>query len=542
MLRSKSRTRAFSLLVLVLLVTALACSPLEGLVVDLGPSVEITSPTSGATAEIGEAVEIASTSTADAGIARVELLVDGDVVQESTPPSGNPSTFRLVQSWLPDAEGEVEISVVAYDSEGRASDEATVILNVGAGAAEAATPTPTPTEAPAACTVNAAFVTDVSIPADTEVAPGAPFIKGWRVQNSGTCDWGAGFTLVFASGDQMGGPASVPVPPTAAGDTVDLSVQLEAPMTYGTHSAEWRLRSDQGQIFGAVLSVQIIVPAPPTATPTVTPTPLPTDTPWPTPTWFMPIFTLGPIIITALPLFQPSVATVLEQVSIDPGDIGWETASCPSGSVVVSGGYAVHPDVLVYTHFKVGNGWRVYGQNNAGASKTLSVYAVCLSNTAGSVTQVSEQVAVAAGGVGHPIAACPAGSVVTGGGWASYADGSLHVYNSSKSSNGWQVYAKNNTGSTKYVKAYALCLSGTTGTTTQEGSGGSIAGSGTGYVVATCSGDGLAAGGGFAGGPDLRVYNTSPKPGSDNQWIVYARNSSGSSKGLNAYAVCLSFP
>ena len=467
MLRSKSRGRAFRLIVLVLFLTALACSPLEGLIVDLGPTVEITSPATGSAAEVGEAVEIASTSTAEAGIERVELLVERDVVREDAPPSGNPTSFRLVQTWLPDMEGEFEISVVAYDANGQASDEATIVLQVGAGAAEAETPTPTPTEAPEECTLDAAFVSDVSIPVGTEMAPGATFLKGWRVENTGTCDWGAGFTLVFASGDQMSGPASVPIPPTAAGAMVDLSVQLDAPMTYGTHTGEWRLRSDGGQIFGAVLTVQIVVPAPPTETPTVTPTPPPTDTPTPTPTSFVPLITIGPIIITALPWFPPEVERVVKVVSIDPGHIGYATATCPGSSVVVSGGYAANPDVLVYTHRMHGNGWRVYAKNNTGFSRSVHAYAVCLSNTSGTVTQAYKQVTAPAGGVGHPIAACPAGSIVTGGGWATYADGSLHVYNSTKSGNGWQVYAKNNTGSGKAMYAYAICLSGTSWATSQ---------------------------------------------------------------------------
>ena len=87
MLESRRRTRGFSGVVAVLLLAALACSPLEGLNVDLGPSVEITSPASGATAEVGETVEIASTSTSDAGIERVELVVDQPQLEASLLPA-----------------------------------------------------------------------------------------------------------------------------------------------------------------------------------------------------------------------------------------------------------------------------------------------------------------------------------------------------------------------------------------------------------------------------------------------------------------------
>ena len=87
MLRSKGRARAVSSVVLVLFLTVLACSPLEDLLGGGGgPSVEITRPASGTTVEVGQAVEIESTSMADAGIARVELLIDGEVVREDVPP------------------------------------------------------------------------------------------------------------------------------------------------------------------------------------------------------------------------------------------------------------------------------------------------------------------------------------------------------------------------------------------------------------------------------------------------------------------------
>ncbi|TET52421.1 MAG: hypothetical protein E3J64_05215, partial [Anaerolineales bacterium] len=451
MLHSKRWKRAIAFVAVSALLATLACAPLEDLLGedllgDGGPSVEITDPPSGSTAEVGQVIEIASTSTADAGIARVELLVDGDMVREDAPPSGTPASFRVVQSWLPDAEGEFEISVVAYDADGQASEEATIMLQVGAGAAEAdPTATPTPEPGPGECTLDGTFVIDVTIPADTELAPGTTFVKSWRIEDSGTCDWGPGFTLVFASGEQMGGPASVPVPQTAAGAMVDLSVQLDAPMAYGTHQGEWRLRSDEGQIFGDVLTVQIIVPAPPTATPTVTPAPLPTDTPTVTPTWLVPNITLMfPTLM--IPVFFPSVEHVQQNVSIAPGATGSATAECPSGSLVVSGGYAAHWDVTIFRQYKSGNGWWVGGVNNGTTNYTMRAYAVCLNNVSGTISMVHAGGSAVPGGKAHAVANCPSGSVVTGGGWNWGLTGSsdMHVYNSSKTSgNGWEVWAVN---------------------------------------------------------------------------------------------------
>jgi hypothetical protein len=611
----------------------LAVAFLVGAVLACGPtpaagavSVTITSPGNGGTVVLGQAVMIDSTVTAAAGVERVDLTVGGQVVRHDAPPSGTPTTFRVSQPWTPETEGQVTISVVGYDVNG-ASGQATITLQVVASGGAVptaaivpgATAAPTePTETPpppvtteAGCTLNSQYVADVTIPDGTVMSPGAAFVKTWRVRNSGTCDWEAGFQLIFVGGAQMGGPPSVSLPAVAAGTETDISVNLTAPATYGTHKGTWRIRSTDGTAFGTNLTVLIEVPAP------VTDTPLPTGVPTAGPTVPVPPTNLqvsiagdgrvtftwndavgeakykyeisfvagglgaattdelpanttfydggilgcgghGSFTIVALAAdsseigrdsvdFEtptcsaPYVEQVSYQLSIASGSSNFATVGCPSGSVAVSGGYKTHPDVYVYAHFKQGNGWRAYGRNDAGAEKKLTVYAVCLFNSGGSTTQVDNEEMVSSGGVGDPIVSCPAGSVVTGGGWAA-PDGGLHFYNSRKSGNGWQVRAKNTSGAARPIKAYAVCLSGTTGTTLEAGNSGSVPGNATGYVTAACTGDGLAVGGGFAGSVSLIVYNTSPRPSTDDQWIVHAKNTTGTDKPFNVYVVCLSFP
>ena len=224
MLRRKGGSRIATLVVVAALLGALACSPLEDLLGGGGPSVEITSPPNGTTAEVGQAVDISSTSESDAGIARVELLVDGEVVREDSAPEGNPTSFRLVQSWVPPAEGEVRVSVVAYDVDGQASDVATITLRVAAGAAEV-TPTPVEDVETGDCTLNASFVTDITIPDDTQTAPGAPFVKGWRIENTGTCGCGI-FGVTFL--DQA--------PPTWRGWTTACGCSSRRPVSCGSRT------------------------------------------------------------------------------------------------------------------------------------------------------------------------------------------------------------------------------------------------------------------------------------------------------------------
>jgi hypothetical protein len=121
-----------------------------------------------------------------------------------------------------------------------------------------------------------AYVADVTIPDGTVLAPGAAFVKTWRIKNSGTCDWKAGTQLVFADGEQMHSPAAVDVPVTAPMANADITVNLTAPAAPGKHTGRWRMRSPDGTVYGS-LTVVIVVPSTPTVAPTNTPAP--TDTP-----------------------------------------------------------------------------------------------------------------------------------------------------------------------------------------------------------------------------------------------------------------------
>lgn len=97
----------------------------------------------------------------------------------------------------------------------------------------------------------ATFVADITIPDGTKFSPGASFTKTWRLKNNGTCTWTPAYSLVFADGASMGGPSSVPLGSSVApGQTIDISVNLTAPVTAGTHRGYWKLRNATGATFG----------------------------------------------------------------------------------------------------------------------------------------------------------------------------------------------------------------------------------------------------------------------------------------------------
>jgi hypothetical protein len=112
--------------------------------------------------------------------------------------------------------------------------------------------TPAATAPPAVSGSNRVeFVADLTVPDGTIFKPGENFTKTWRLINAGTATWTTAYSLVFFSGEQMGGAALTPLPTQVpAGQTVDLSIQLTAPSREGKFTGYWMLRNAAGTNFG----------------------------------------------------------------------------------------------------------------------------------------------------------------------------------------------------------------------------------------------------------------------------------------------------
>ncbi len=180
-----------------------------------------------------------------------------------------------------------------------------------------ANPSPTPTETPSPTATNTpattgtggiptlsgggnvqptqscysmAFVSDVTIPDNTSIAPGQTFTKTWKVVNNGTCAWEVGFKFAFVGGDQMSGATVTLAEAVEANEQVELSVVFTAPTDKtGKMQSNWRMSTASGTFFGDEVYVIIEVGGStltPTATEDAAPseTPTPSETPSPTPT------------------------------------------------------------------------------------------------------------------------------------------------------------------------------------------------------------------------------------------------------------------
>ncbi|HRQ36671.1 MAG TPA: transporter substrate-binding domain-containing protein [Chloroflexota bacterium] len=145
------------------------------------------------------------------------------------------------------------------------------------------TPTPVPTATAQPCIDDMAFVQDLNLndqnmTAPPQMSPGWPFVKGWRVRNSGTCPWNSSYRLVYVAGNnpaaQMGGQPTPVQGTVASGQLHDFFVNLVSPLQPGVYQGFWQMVNDRNTPFGQRIWVGIEVVAPATATPAPTQTPV----------------------------------------------------------------------------------------------------------------------------------------------------------------------------------------------------------------------------------------------------------------------------
>jgi hypothetical protein len=115
------------------------------------------------------------------------------------------------------------------------------------------TPAFTPTNTPIPCNL-ASFVSDVTYPDFTHVAPNQTFVKTWRLRNIGSCSWNSNYLLIFDHGDGLGVTSGYTQQLTSnvvnPGQMVDLTVNLTSAAASGTYTGYWRLRDPGGVLFG----------------------------------------------------------------------------------------------------------------------------------------------------------------------------------------------------------------------------------------------------------------------------------------------------
>lgn len=142
------------------------------------------------------------------------------------------------------------------------------VTDTAAPTATAGGPTETPTLLPGGVTATPVLcdaliydsaTIDVNVPDNTEMQLGQDFVKTWLVKNNGSCTWGAGYKLIFSSGDKLSGVAQPFNAVVAPGQEVEVSVNFKAPTQAGVFVSSWQLANANGTPFPRTFYVKIVV-------------------------------------------------------------------------------------------------------------------------------------------------------------------------------------------------------------------------------------------------------------------------------------------
>ncbi len=109
------------------------------------------------------------------------------------------------------------------------------------------------------CTNDLTFIDDLTVPDGTVFEPGAEIVKRWQVENSGTCEWTAKYSVRILSGASMGAEPKQKLEPIAPGETGSVEIVFHAPEETGEYYSQWQAYDDRGKPFGQDFFIDIIV-------------------------------------------------------------------------------------------------------------------------------------------------------------------------------------------------------------------------------------------------------------------------------------------
>ncbi|OQR67909.1 hypothetical protein BIW11_02114 [Tropilaelaps mercedesae] len=103
------------------------------------------------------------------------------------------------------------------------------------------------------------LVEDRTVGNGEAVTPNTPFVKTWRVRNSGLQAWPTGSVFKYVGGDVLQGDLMVELDgPVAPNQEIDISIRLLSPAEPGTYFSQWRLHDNMGP-FGDPIWVAVKV-------------------------------------------------------------------------------------------------------------------------------------------------------------------------------------------------------------------------------------------------------------------------------------------
>jgi hypothetical protein len=255
------------------------------------------------------------------------------------------------------------------------------------------------------------------------------------------------------------------------------------------------------------------------------------------------LFFIGPGI-TTVP--QPAKVTeVAKTVSLAASSEAQVRAVCPTGTIVVGGGWSSGATNQVFTEASTHNldAWMVTFKNLTSSAHNVTAYAECLQGASGYSFDVMTSSNPAPGFVGAAQPTCTKG-VLSGGGFLTTSEANLPFTLMPFSSTGWDVFSLNVGSATASLFGEAVCLVGTGATVNLAlGAPHTLAASSTVSAAVACVSSKVALGGGWTATHDGAAARSFRRSSNGNGWRVGAEDLGfNSGNSVSADAICAKFP
>jgi hypothetical protein len=109
------------------------------------------------------------------------------------------------------------------------------------------------------CTNTLAYIKDLTVADGAIFAPGEKIDKRWLIENQGTCNWDARYSLRFTGGQPMDAPAEQSLIPALAGSQAMVRIVFTAPAESGKYRSAWQAYTADAKPFGDPFFIEIEV-------------------------------------------------------------------------------------------------------------------------------------------------------------------------------------------------------------------------------------------------------------------------------------------
>ncbi len=162
----------------------------------------------------------------------------------------------------PNGVADISLDMIAPNMSGTVTSSWQMMTNDGKAFGQVMSVTialPGGTTTPSEKTDCNATLVSISIQNGTQFRTDETFTQTFILSNNGKCRWTGSFKILFVGGDVLGSDTTKIRQNVDPGAVAEISLKMKAPSAVGEYTSSWQMLSDNGTLFGPVITFIIKV-------------------------------------------------------------------------------------------------------------------------------------------------------------------------------------------------------------------------------------------------------------------------------------------